>query len=200
MATTVLHIDSSIFGGAGVSNQLGQHLIANIEARGEELNVTHRDLSVEPVPHFSAETITQIGEGKAELADTLIAELIAADVLVLAAPMYNFAIPSSLKAWFDHVARAGTTFKYTENGPVGLLKDKKVFVLTTRGGVHLGAASDTQSAYLKTMLGFLGLNDVVFIYAEGLNMSGDSREQAISKAQAEIHSHVQQLRFSEEAA
>ncbi len=160
----------------------------------------HRDLAAEPIPHFSAETIAELGEGKATLADKLIEELQAADILVLAAPMYNFAIPSVLKAWFDHVARAGTTFKYTESGPVGLLENKKVFVITTRGGVHKGQSTDSQSAYLETMLGFLGLNDVKTIYAEGLNLSGGMREQSIAKAEAEIDAYVQQLLNDEVAA
>lgn len=199
MATKILHIDSSLFGASGVSNQLGKSLLESLQ-RSTKISLVHRDLAAEPIPHFSAETIAELGEGKATLADKLIEELQAADILVLAAPMYNFAIPSVLKAWFDHVARAGTTFKYTESGPVGLLENKKVFVITTRGGVHKGQSTDSQSAYLETMLGFLGLNDVKTIYAEGLNLSGGMREQSIAKAEAEIDAYVQQLLNDEVAA
>lgn len=199
MTTNVLHIDSSLFGASGVSAQLGSNLMTTLGETLGDLNITHRDLGREPLPHFDADTIAAIGEGRAELADTLIAELQAADILVLGVPMYNFGIPSVLKAWFDHVARAGTTFKYTETGPVGLLENKKVFVITTRGGKHRDAPTDTQTPYLQTMLGFLGLKDVQFIYAEGLNLSGGVREEAVALAEAEIASGVKALAIGEVA-
>jgi len=193
MSTSVLHIDSSIFGEAGVSNQLGKTLIQELEKLDDSLSITHRDLSQTPVPHFDADTIGRLGAGEEPLADTLIAELQAAELVIIGAPMYNFAIPSSLKAWFDHVARAGVTFKYTENGPVGLLTGKKVIVITSRGGVHRDSPTDTQTPYLKTMLGFLGMDDVTFVYAEGLNLSGGVREEAIAKAEAALASYAPQL-------
>jgi len=127
-----------------------------------------------------------------ETADTLIAELMAADVIVIGAPMYNFTVSSSLKAWIDHVARAGVTFRYTENGPVGLATGKKVFVFTARGGVYTkgpASAMDFQETYLRAFLGFIGLTDVTFIHSEGLGM-GDA---AVASALAGSRSTIEQL-------
>jgi len=193
MSIQLLHIDTSIFGESGVSSQLGQTLLKHLNDRGASADIVHRDLASDPIPHFDADTIARIGEGEEVLADTLIKEVQAADVIVLGVPMYNFGVPSALKAWFDHIARAGTTFRYTDSGPEGLLNNKKVFVLTSRGGVHRDQPSDSQTLFLKTMLGFLGLEDVSFIYAEGLNMSGGIREEAIAKAEAEIEHHIRTL-------
>lgn len=198
MSKRVLHIDSSIFVSNGVSHQLGQKLIAGLRAVLPNIDVTHRDLGIDSIPHFTAQTMADIGEGKAELADQLIAELQTADILVLGAPMYNFTIPSVLKAWFDHVARAGTTFEYTDSGPVGLLRDKKVIVLTSRGGIHRDGPSDHVVPYLTTILGFLGLTDIDYIYAEGLNMSGGAREAAVSAAEHHVNTVVQALGQREE--
>lgn len=185
MNTQILHIDSSLFGESGVSSQLSAYLIEKLISTHSNPGITKHSLAEENIPHFSLETINAVSEGKADLADRYIDEIKKADVLVLSAPMYNFAIPTQLKSWFDHIARAGTTFKYTDNGPKGLLENKKVYVITTRGGIHRGKETDTESLYLKTMLGFIGLTDVDFIYAEGLNM-GAERETSILKAQHEI--------------
>ncbi|WP_045856117.1 FMN-dependent NADH-azoreductase [Teredinibacter purpureus] len=193
MSTHVLTIDSSIFSEAGVSHQLGQRLMTLLAEELDDLTVTHRDIASDPIPHLDASTLGAIGEGKAVLADTLIAEFSAADILILGVPMYNFGVPSVLKAWFDHITRAGTTFEYTENGPVGLAGKKKVFVLMTRGGQYQGTEADSLTRFMKTLLGFLGLNDVEFIYAEGLNMSGGVRETAIAKAEETIKAHVDAL-------
>ncbi|MNN69168.1 FMN-dependent NADH-azoreductase [compost metagenome] len=106
--------------------------------------------------------------------------------MVLAAPMYNFAIPSTLKAWLDHVLRAGVTFQYTAQGPQGLLQDKRAFVLTARGGVYAGGLLDQQEPYLRQVLGFIGITDVTFIHAEGLNMGGDAAEQGLAKARKQL--------------
>ena len=190
MSTKVLHIDSSIFPANSVSHQLGQNLMTQLGEQLGGLEVVHHELGETPIPHLDAVTLTSIGEGKAELADALIAEYLAADILVLGIPMYNFGVPSTLKAWFDHIARAGATFKYTDNGPVGLGGEKKVFVLLTRGGNYQGTPADSQTAFLETFLGFIGLKNIAFIYAEGLNKSGDSREQAIADAQLQIAKQV----------
>ena len=112
--------------------------------------------------------------------------MLAADVLVLAAPMYNFAIPSTLKAWLDHVLRAGVTFKYTETGPQGLLTGKKAYVLTARGGLYAGSTSDHQEPYLRQVLAFIGIHDVTFIHAEGLNLGGDFQEKGLNQAKARL--------------
>lgn len=184
MTTQILHIDSSIFGKNGVSSQLSAYLKEKLSA-SNEVNITYHSLAEENIPHFSMQTITDIGEGKAQLADRYIRELQNTDILLISAPMYNFAVPTQLKAWFDHVARAGVTFKYTETGPQGLLENKKAFVVTTRGGRHKGQQTDTETAWLRTMLGFLGITDVEFIYAEALNM-GDQKVNSIASAQAHI--------------
>jgi FMN-dependent NADH-azoreductase len=113
-------------------------------------------------------------------------ELLAADVLVLAAPMYNFAIPSTLKAWLDHVLRAGLTFKYTDTGPQGLLTGKRAFVLTARGGIYAGSALDHQEPYLRQALAFIGIHDVQFIHAEGLNLGAEFSEKGLAKAKAKL--------------
>ncbi len=138
-------------------------------------HVTVRDLSADPVPHLTAERFgaflakpdarSALQQAIVAESDVLIDELKAADVVVLGLPMYNFAVPSTLKAYFDHVARAGVTFRYTANGPEGLLKGKKVYVFATRGGLYLGTPRDTQTAYVREFLGFLGITDVEFVYA-----------------------------------
>ena len=120
--------------------------------------------------------------------DALIDELKRADIVVLGLPMYNFGVPSQLKAYFDHIARAGVTFKYTATGPVGLLTGKKVFVFAARGGLYAGSPLDTQTGYVRDFLAFLGMQDVQFVYAEGLAVSPESREAGLAKAAAEIAS------------
>jgi FMN-dependent NADH-azoreductase len=118
--------------------------------------------------------------------DTLINELQRADVIVLGLPMYNFGVPSQLKAYFDHIARAGVTFKYSDKGPVGLLTGKKAFVFAARGGLYVGTPLDTQTSYVRDFLRFVGISDVEFVYAEGLNVSPQSKEAGLAKAAAEI--------------
>lgn len=188
---TILHVESSLFGASGVSTQLSRSLVAKLSGSLEGVELIQRDLSKEPVPHLDAATIQAIAEGKPTIGDTFIAELKRADVIVLAAPMYNFGVPSALKAWFDHIARAGSTFRYTESGPEGLLKGKKVYVVTSRGGYHKGAETDVEVPFIKTFLGFLGLTDVEFIYAEGLNLSG-KREQGLAEASTQIDALIEE--------
>ena len=118
--------------------------------------------------------------------DNLIDELKQADVIVLGLPMYNFGVPSQLKAYFDHIARVGITFKYTDKGPVGLLTGKKAYVFAARGGLYVGTPLDTQTSYVRDFLRFLGIADVEFVYAEGLNISPQSKEAGLAKALAEI--------------
>lgn len=185
MTTRILHIDSSLFGDNGVSSQLSAYLKEKLLQQYPDAAVNYHSLAKENIPHFSLQTIVDIGDGKAALADNFIRELQEANVVLISAPMYNFAVPSQLKAWFDHVARAGVTFRYTENGPIGLLQNKKVYVVTTRGGLHKGKETDTETAWLRTMLGFLGMKDVEFIFAEALNMGGQ-KESSVAAAQASI--------------
>jgi FMN-dependent NADH-azoreductase len=120
--------------------------------------------------------------------DSLIEELKRADIVVIGLPMYNFGVPSQLKAYFDHIARAGVSFKYTATGPVGLLTGKKVYVFAARGGLYAGTTLDTQTGYVRDFLAFLGMKDVQFVYAEGLAVSPETRQASLAKAAAEIAS------------
>ena len=195
MTTSYLQINASLFGDASQSAQLGARFVAELaRSRGvsQSSRVAVRDLAREPVPHQTAERFTalitpaeQRTPEQARVAaesDALIAELRAADVIVLGLPMYNFGVPSTLKAYFDHVARAGVTFRYTANGPVGLLQGKKAYVIATRGGRHAGTPSDLQSAFVRQFLGFVGITDVEFVYAEGLALGEESRAAALADA------------------
>lgn len=182
----VLTVNSSIFGEGGVSTQLTNDIVQHIINSSDDTQVVSRDLSKGEIPHFDLATINAISNNQAVLADTLIEEVQNADVIVLGVPMYNFSVPSQFKSWFDHIARAGVTFKYTENGPVGLLNDKKVYVVTTRGGLHKDQATDVEVPFLNTVLSFVGLTDVEYIFAEGLSMGDDTRANAIADAKAEI--------------
>lgn len=193
MSTNILRVDTSLFGDSGVSTELNQALVEQLVARLGTAHVTHRNLAKQPLPHFSAEAVAAISSPTeqrtpeqaqlAALADELIAEVQGADILVVAAPMYNFGVPSTLKAWIDFIARAGVTFRYTESGPVGLLLNKTVYVVTTRGGVHKGEATDSQVPHLQTYFNFLGITDVRFIYAEGINM-GQKEQSVLDAVQA----------------
>ena len=166
------------------------------------LVVTRRDLGHEPPPHLTPHAVTAIrtaNEPSQEVAatrahsDALIAELEAADLIVIGSPMYNFGITTQLKAWFDHVLRAGRTFRYTPEGPVGLLPGKQAVVIQTRGGVYSvgpAQARDHQEPHLRTMLGFIGITDLSFIHAEGLGISPASREAGLAAARAKVAAWV----------
>ncbi len=195
----LLRIDSSLFAENGVSTQLAETLQQGLINRHPELEVTHRNFAKEPIPHVDGNVLqalmtqeedrTAEQKAKVDFADNLINELRSADTVILTAPMYNFSVPSMLKAWFDYVARAGVTFKYTATGAVGLLENKKVYVITTRGGIHKDQPHDTEVTFIKTFLSFIGLNDVEVVYAEGLNM-GDQRETAIKEAEQVINGWI----------
>ncbi|MFV3385034.1 FMN-dependent NADH-azoreductase [Pseudomonas sp. NY15364] len=192
----ILVIESSARQQGSVSRELTQQFIANWQAAHPADQVLVRDLAAEPVPHLDATLLggwmtpseQQSDAEKAALArsNQLTDELLAADVLVLAAPMYNFAIPSTLKAWLDHVLRAGVTFKYTETGPQGLLTGKRAFVLTARGGIYAGSGLDHQEPYLRQALAFIGIHDVQFIHAEGLNLGAEFSEKGLAQAKAKL--------------
>jgi FMN-dependent NADH-azoreductase len=194
--TNILHIDSSIFSGDGVSSTLARQFVDTLVARDPEVNVVHRDLGRKPIPHLDAERLTALNTPaearspeQARIAaetDGLVQELQAADLVVLGVPMYNFAVPTQLKAWFDHVARAGVTFRYTADGSEGLLKGKRAVVFTSRGGLHRGRASDSQTAFLTTMLQFIGIEDIKIVFAEGLNLGEVPRRDALAAATAEL--------------
>ncbi len=192
--SNILLIKSSLNGEQGRSNQLAQKLVAKL-AENSPATVVERDLAEHSLPHLTqeemgawmtmAEDRTAEQVALAKVSDDLIEELKASDTIVIAMPMYNFGIPSTFKAWIDRIARAGVTFRYTENGPVGLLKNKKVIVTAARGGMYAGTPKDTQTQYLKDVLAFVGLDDVRFIYAEGLNMPGGDERMAAAQAEIE---------------
>lgn len=193
---TLLKINASLFSANGQSSQLTERFAAAWQASHPGSRVVERDLAANPVPHldgarfmaFLAKPEERSAEQQAvvDFSDALIAELRAADAVVIGLPMYNFGIPSQLKAYFDHIARAGVTFRYTENGPEGLLKGKKVYVALARGGIYRDTPADSQVPYLKGVLGFLGMTDVEFIYAEGLAMGPESADKAFAAAEAAI--------------
>ena len=182
------------------STRLANELVAGLAAAHPGATVTLRDLTAQPHPVLDEaalgalftppEARTPEQAARVALDDALIAELKAADVVVLGVPMVNFGVTAQLKNWIDAVARARVTFQYTANGPVGLLTGKKVYAVLTRGGVHRGQASDTQVPYLKTVLAFLGMTDVEFIYAEGLNMGPDAERAGLEAARAQIAAAV----------
>lgn len=192
----ILVIESSARQEGSVSRQLTGDFIAQWRKAHPQDDVQVRDLAVEPVPHLDAtllagwmkpaEQQSDIERAAAARSNLLTDELLAADVLVLAAPMYNFAIPSTLKSWLDHVLRAGVTFKYTETGPQGLLTGKRAYVLTARGGIYAGSGLDHQEPYLRQALAFIGIHDVQFIHAEGLNMGAEFQEKGIAKAREQV--------------
>ncbi len=188
----LLQINASLFSNDGQSSRLATQFVAAWRDRNPDSELLVRDFAREPIPHLDAERfqsfLTQPDARSPEQAavvdfsDTLIRELREADVVVIGLPMYNFGIPSTLKAYFDHVARAGITFRYTENGPVGLLDGKKVYVLAARGGYYAGTPRDSQTGYMRDFLGFLGMQDVEFVYAEGLNIDESSKQAALTEA------------------
>jgi FMN-dependent NADH-azoreductase len=201
--TTLLQINASINNGNGESSRLANQFVAAFHKSHPKVTIVVRDVAAaEPVPHLNAERFGAfITKPEARSAaqhavvaysDTLINELKQADVIVLGLPMYNFGVPSQLKAYFDHIARLGVTFEYTEKGPVGKLTGKKVYVFAARGGVYArdgvneGTPMETQTNYVRDFLRFLGISDVEFIYAEGLHMSPQSKQAALAKAEAEI--------------
>ena len=198
----ILQIKSSVFSGNGQSSRLADQFVADLRAQDPRVQVVERDLAAEPVPHldgarvgaFFAKPEERTAEQKAVIAysDALINELRRADVIVLGLPMYNFGVPSQLKAWFDHIARAGETFKYTEKGAVGLLTGKKAYVFAARGGLY--GENHSQTEWLRQILGFVGIADLEFVYAEGLALGEDSRNNSIAAAQGRVHRLVAQLR------
>lgn len=204
--TTILHIDSGIFGADSVSNSLSGALVEALRESQPASTVVRRDLAAEPLPHLDA-TLAQsffaspeertgaVAEAGAR-SDAAVAELQSADVLVIGLPMYNFGVPSTFKAWFDHVARAGITFRYTASGPEGLLKGKSAYVVTARGGLYAGTGNDHQEPFVRQFLGFLGITDVQFVYAEGLKLSGEAAAEAIARAR----SHIVELASARKAA
>ena len=192
----LLSLRTSIHSNQGASSRLAADFVAAWREANPEGVVVDRDLARDPVPHLTEERFaafvakpearTPEQQAVAGFSDALIAELQAADTIAIGLPMYNFGIPSTLKAYFDHVARAGRTFRYTEKGPEGLLKGKKVIVFATRGGLYAGTPKDTQSGYVRDFLAFLGIEDVRFVYVEGLAMGEAPRRAALEAAGTQL--------------
>ncbi|MFO2463545.1 FMN-dependent NADH-azoreductase [Pseudomonas sp. 15FMM2] len=193
----LLHIDSSILGDNSASRQLSAKVVKAWQAAEPGVEVIYRDLASEGINHFSGVTLGALGTAaelrdavqthEADLSASTLAEFLAADAVVLAAPMYNFTIPTQLKAWIDRIAVAGQTFRYTEAGPQGLCGNKKVIVVSTAGGLHVGQPTGVaHEDYLKVLLGFLGITDVEFVRAHGLAYGDEMRSKALNEADAMI--------------
>jgi FMN-dependent NADH-azoreductase len=195
----LLHVDSSILGAGSVSRLLSAEIVASEQRRNPGLEVNYRDVAAHPVDHLSgvhlaamqgalpdeASQQRDVANGQAALD-----EFLAADIIVIGAPMYNFSVPSQVKAWIDRLAVAGKTFRYTEKGPQGLAGGKRVIVASSRGGFYSGESQlaflDHQENYLRSIFGFFGIDDVTFIRAEGIAMGPEQREKAIDGAKGEI--------------
>lgn len=201
----LLHIDSSILGGNSVSRQLTERITAQWRATHPGTVVDYLDLAADAPSHLSAdslgfrlgldaERLNEVQKRENARSEALVSQFLAADVIVVGAPLYNFSIPSQLKAWIDRVAQAGRTFKYTEQGPVGLAGGKTVIVASTRGGVYstseAGRALEHQESYLQTVFGFFGITDVRFVRAEGVAMGEAPKAQALAAAEREIKAHT----------
>lgn len=193
---TLLQINSSLSGDDGHSSALSNKFVQRWREHNPGGKVIVRDLARHPIPHLDAERLhafitptekrTATQQDIVSYSDQLIDELKRADVIVFGVPMYNFGVPSTLKAYFDHIARSGETFRYTSNGPEGLLEDKPVYIFAARGGIYQGTDADSQTGYLNTFLGFIGLTKTHFVYAEGLSMGEDNQKKALSSAEQEI--------------
>jgi FMN-dependent NADH-azoreductase len=191
--TRVLIIDSAATGDASVSRKLTREIAERLSDRDPAAHIVRRDIGASPIPHLTAETVgairgvarTEAERGALALSDALIAEAKEADLIVIGAPMYNFGMASTLKSWFDHVLRAGATFRYTEAGPEGLVKGKKAVVIETRAGLYSegpAAVMDNQEPHIRTLLGFMGITDVTFVRAEKLAFGPEAAAAAIADA------------------
>ncbi|MES3001596.1 MAG: FMN-dependent NADH-azoreductase [Pseudomonadota bacterium] len=197
----LLHIDSSALGANSVSRQLTERIVAQWRATHPGTTVEHLDLAKDAPAHLSMDSLgfrlgpnagglSDVQRRENELSEKLVSQFLAADVVVVGAPMYNFSIPSQLKAWIDRIAQAGRTFTYTEKGPKGLATGKTVIVASSRGGVYSTnpamAGLDHQESYLKTVFGFMGISDIQFVRAEGVAMGEEAKTQALSDADVTI--------------
>ncbi len=193
---TLLMIKSSLFGGEGQSSRLTDAFSERWRAAHPHGQVLCRDLAADPLPHLTEEAFagfqveaverTPTQQSAVAMSDALIAELRQADAVVLGLPMYNFTVPSTFKAWMDHVARAGVTFRYTESGPQGLLDPKPLYVFCARGGQYSGTDNDTQSRLIEMFFGMLGFTDIRFTYAEGLALGEESATVALQQARERL--------------
>lgn len=198
----ILHVDSSILSGDSVSRRLTAEIVASLNAKTPEATVTHLDLAADPVDHLTAAhlgaaqgaPVPAALEADVAAGRKALGAFVDADVVVVGAPMYNFSVPSQLKAWIDRLAVAGVTFRYSDKGPAGLCGGKKVIVASSRGGVFSGASPiaglDHQETYLTAFLGFLGITDVTFVRAEGVAMGPEAKAGSIEAAIRQAHALV----------
>ncbi|HEX2544796.1 MAG TPA: FMN-dependent NADH-azoreductase [Ramlibacter sp.] len=195
----LLHVDSSVLGGNSVSRQLSARTVAEWQAAHPATVVEYLDLALDAPAHLDAAALAPN-----PVSEALVSQFLAADVVVIGAPMYNFSIPSQLKAWIDRIAQAGRTFKYTAEGPVGLAGGKTVIVASSRGGVYSSnpalAFLDHQESYLKAVFGFFGITDVHFVRAEGVNLGEAAKAEAIANANVQIQARVAPAANEEKAA
>lgn len=190
----ILQVNSSVRGAASASTRLANSIVFRLQALQPGAALTVRDTTAQPILDEAAlgaiftpvDARSPEQAARAAIDDATIAEVQAADVIVIGVPMYNFGVTVQLKAWIDAIAKAGVTFRYTENGPEGLLKGKKVYIALARGGLYKDTPADSQVPYLKSVLGFLGMTDITFIHAEGLSMGEDAASKAFAEAEAEI--------------
>ncbi len=211
----LLHVDSSALGGNSVSRALTERVVAHWRATHPQTVVAYLDLAANAPSHLSMESLgfklgleesslTDAQRRENALSEKLVSQFLGADVIVVGAPMYNFSIPSQLKAWIDRLAQAGRTFKYTDKGAVGLAADKTVIVASSRGGVYStsegGRAMDHQESYLRTIFGFFGITDVRFVRAEGVAMGDAARASALALAQRDIQALTAQAANQDKAA
>lgn len=183
----LLHLDSSALGAGSVTRELTAAIVARWQDAAPGLDVVYRDLDADPLPHLTAPLLGQADPVAAAESERVLQQFLAADVVVVGAPMYNFGVPSTLKAWIDRIAVAGRTFRYTERGPEGLAGGKRVIVASGRGGAYGDASpADFQEAYLRQVFGFLGIRDLDFVRAEGVAMSPERRAEALAAAHASV--------------
>ncbi|WP_211451456.1 FMN-dependent NADH-azoreductase [Collimonas antrihumi] len=194
----LLHIDSSILGDASASRQLTREVVATLQAADPDLELTYRDLSKDVTAHLSGATFAAKGTPvekrnlsqklEVELNEAILNEFLAADVIVLGAPMYNFTVPTQLKAWIDQICVAGVTFRYSDKGPEGLVKGKRVVIVSTAGGKHVGSPTGiAHEDYLKLVFGFIGITDIEIVRADGLNYGPEAKEAGFAAARTRIN-------------
>lgn len=208
----LLHIDSSITGANSVSRQVSAEIVKRLLETEPTLQIARRDLDVNPLPHLDSAVLSvtmtnapadEHTRGAIAKNGEALEEFLGADVIVIGTPMYNFAVPSQLKAWIDRILIAGKTFRYTEKGPEGLTSGKKVIVASSRGGIYAPggpmAALDFQELYLRTVFQFIGIDDVTFVRAEGIAFGPEHREKALRNAIESVSAAVAPLALSKAA-
>jgi len=205
MPYTILHVESSPLGERSVSRKLAARILAELKAKHPHSKIIERDLATNPFPHLNGLTVgafftppeqrNEMLSDAIKLSDQAVDEVLAADSIVIGAPMHNFSIPSALKAWIDHIVRTGRTVRYTEWGPEGLVPSgKKVIIASARGGFYSDGpmkALDYQETYLKSVLEFIGLTDITFVRAEGVGRSPEATKVAMELAETQVASAVQ---------